>query len=78
MVKFSPIRTRRRANPTTTRRSYPYYKLASWNEQSFTWVDGKTAFDSDSDAVAAAVRPGRYRVSTVHEAGRTDGAPFSV
>lgn len=53
-----------------------YYKLATWDARSFTWRDGKVAYDSEAEAMAAARRPGRYRLSRVADGGRSDLAPF--
>lgn len=56
----------------------PYYKLAEWDARSFCFRDGKRAFPTVAEAMAAAKKPGRYRVSTVTLTGRTDGEPFEV
>jgi hypothetical protein len=58
--------------------AYPYYKLAVWDARNLTWMDGREAFPSEADAVAAAKAPGRYRVSRVTATGRMDLPPFSV
>ncbi len=59
--------------------AFPYYKLAQWNQRSFTYSDGKVAFATEAEAREAARKPGQYRVSSVHEDGsRVDGAAFSV
>ncbi len=56
-----------------------YYKLAVWDAMRCVWVDGKKQFDTEADAIAAAVKPGRYRVSKVTDGrGRTDMEPFEV
>lgn len=59
--------------------AYPYYKLAVWNPVTFSWQDGRRAHDSEQAATADARKPGRYRISAVHEEGRRiDGQPFEV
>jgi hypothetical protein len=55
-----------------------YYKLAAWDERLATFRDGKAGYATEAGARAAATKPGRYRVSTVTPAGRTDGEPFEV
>jgi hypothetical protein len=56
-----------------------YFKLAAWDALRHTWADGKKQFDTEAEARAAAVRPGRYRISKVTEGrGRTDLEPFEV
>lgn len=55
-----------------------YYKLAKWEDRSFCFKDGKTAFNTEAEARVAAKAAGRYRVSTVTEEGRQDGEPFEV
>jgi len=57
---------------------YPYFKLAQWNPLSFCWHDGKVAFDTKPQAVTAAVKTGKYRLSQIDENGRTDLEPFCV
>lgn len=58
---------------------FPYYKLATWNPISCTWMDGKRAFDDAAQAAESAACPGKYRISSVHEDGsRVDGSPFEV
>lgn len=63
---------RRKAN------AYPYYKLAIFDRQSFTFRDGKTAYATYEDAVEAATAPGKYRISVVTEDDRKDAFPFDV
>lgn len=58
--------------------AFPYYKLATWDARSFTWRDGKAAFPILAEALGAARRPGRYRISEVTAIGRTDREPFEV
>jgi hypothetical protein len=61
------------------RKTAGYFKLAAFCPRSFTWKDGKTAYPSEGDAVAAAAsKPGQYRVSRVDADGRHDLTPFSV
>lgn len=57
---------------------YPYYKLAAWDARNVCWNDGKRAYPTEVDAMAAAMLPGRYRTSKVTEGGRIDLAPFDV
>lgn len=52
--------------------TYPYFKLAKWDERSLTFRDGKMQYPTEAAAVAAARKPGRYRVSRVDRTGRTD------
>lgn len=57
----------------------PYFKLAVWDKVSLTFRDGKVAFPTSEAALAAAKKPGRYRVSQVNPDGRrTDRAPFDI
>lgn len=65
-----------RPHERTATGSYPYFKLAAWDDRSFTWKDGKVALPTEADAVNAAKKPGRYRVSRVEASGRVDLAPF--
>lgn len=58
--------------------SYPYFKLACWDERSCAWRDGRKAHPDEASARADATRPGKYRVSRVDEAGRTDLPAFQV
>jgi hypothetical protein len=58
--------------------TFPYYKLATWEPRSFTFKDGKQAFTSREAAIAAVPGPGKYRVSVVTAAGRTDETTFEV
>ena len=58
--------------------AFPYFKLAEWDATALTYRDGKRAFDSESAAQSSASKPGRYRLSRVTNAGRTDLAPFEV
>lgn len=63
----------RRAAGTAT-----YYKLATWDARSFTFKDGKVAFETRAEAGWAATKPGRYRISEVSDSGRTDFEPFDI
>ena len=58
--------------------AYPYYKLAVWDARSFTYRDGRVAYPTQHDAVAAISVPGKYRVSKVTADGRRDLTPFEV
>jgi hypothetical protein len=58
--------------------AYPYFKLAAWDAVSVCWRDGKPAYESQAAALAAARKPGRYRLSRVTESGRVDLEPFIV
>lgn len=58
--------------------AYPYFKIAAWDERSFTWRDGKRAFPSEAAAKAEAKIPGKYRLSRVEDYGRIDLEPFEV
>lgn len=55
-----------------------YFKLATFDARLMAWRDGKTQYDSEPAAVAAARKPGRYRVSAVTPSGRRDLEPFQV
>lgn len=55
-----------------------YFKLATFCPRSFTWRDGKTAYPTEDNAIAAASKPGQYRISRVDASGRHDLTPFSV
>jgi hypothetical protein len=57
---------------------FPYFKLATFDNVSFCFRDGKQAFESESAAAAAAKRPGKYRVSIVTANGRRDLPAFEV
>ena len=62
-----------------TEGNYPYYKLAVWDARSFTYRDGKVAYDTAEDALAEAEKsPGKYRISAVLVDGRDDLAPFTI
>ncbi len=58
--------------------AYPYYKLAVWDETSLTFRDGRLVFPTEHRAVCAALKPGKYRISEVTDAGRRDLTPFMV
>jgi hypothetical protein len=58
--------------------TFPYFKLATFDNLSFCFRDGKQAFESESAAAAAAKRPGKYRVSIVTANGRQDMPAFEV
>jgi hypothetical protein len=58
--------------------SFPYYKLATFDAISFCFRDGKVAYATEAEAKAAAKKPGSYRVSVVHENGRSDMHAFDV
>lgn len=55
---------------------FPYFKLATFDPISMCFRDGKQAFETAEDAYRAAIKPGKYRVSVVHEQGRTDLSEF--
>lgn len=55
---------------------FPYFKLATFDPISMCFRDGKRAFASAEEAYKAAKKPGKYRVSVVHEGGRTDLTEF--
>jgi hypothetical protein len=55
---------------------FPYFKLATFDPISMCFRDGKQAFETAEDAYRAAKKPGKYRVSVVHEHGRTDLSEF--
>ena len=55
-----------------------FYKLATFCPVSFCWKDGKVRFASEAEAVAAARRCGKYRVSRVDGKRREDLPPFEV
>lgn len=57
--------------------AFPYFKLAAWDTKNFTWNDGKQAFATQEEAIAAAKR-GRFRISVVEEKGRRDLQPFDA
>jgi hypothetical protein len=57
---------------------FPYFKLATFDQISFCFRDGKIAYKTETDARNAARQPGRYRVSVVTESGRTDLDGFEV
>lgn len=58
--------------------TFPYYKLATFDAISFCFRDGKVAYATEAEAKAAAKKPGKYRVSVVHENGRCDMPAFEV
>lgn len=58
--------------------SFPYYKLATYDQISFCFRDGKIAYPDQATAEAAAKAPGRYRLSVVTETGRNDLQTFDV
>lgn len=55
---------------------FPYFKLATFDPISMCFRDGKQAFASAEEAYKAAKKPGKYRVSVVHEHGRIDLSEF--
>lgn len=59
-----------------TANAFPYFKLATFDERSFTYRDGKVAYQSEQEAQNAAKGKGKFRVSVVTENGRTDCEPF--
>jgi hypothetical protein len=63
---------------TASRTKTGYFKLATFCPISMTWKDGRTAFETKDAATTAARKPGKYRISRVHSAGRTDLDPFVV
>jgi len=65
-------------NQRRAQHSFPYFKLATFDQISMCYRDGKTAFATESDAAASAKSPGTYRVSIVRENGRQDLTPFHV
>ena len=58
--------------------AFPYFKLAKFNPRDRCFYDGRRAFDSESEARAAAKGPGRFRVSRVEPDGRHDLDPFDA
>ena len=58
--------------------TFPYFKLAAWNPVLGCWQDGKRQYDTDTEAINDARRPGRYRLSRVDDRGRTDLTPFNL
>jgi hypothetical protein len=58
--------------------SFPYYKLATFDDISFCFRDGKVAYADQQSAKDAAKTPGRYRLSVVTETGRQDLDTFDV
>lgn len=64
-------------NPQKTSRSV-YFKLATFDDRSFTFRDGKKRFQTESDATKSATKPGKHRVSRVDDSGRHDLDPFVV
>lgn len=66
MSKRSPKPYERRAAG-----SYPFYRLGVWEARSFTYRDRPATYENSGDAKAAATRngPGKYRITTVGEAG---------
>ena len=67
-----------KTNHRRTQGSFPYFKLAKFDQISMCYRDGKIAFASETDAAASAKLPGKYRISIVHENERQDLAPFHV
>lgn len=59
------------------KKSIGYFKLATFCPISMTWKDGKKAFSTEAEAMAAAKKTGKYRISHVQQNGRTDKEPFS-
>lgn len=59
-----------------THGGFPYFKLATFDPISLCFRDGKQAYDSMEQAYAAAKKPGKYRISVVHEGGRDDLTEF--
>ena len=60
--------------------TYPYYKIATWDNVSMTYRDGKQAFLTKFDAInsVAGRGPNKYRMSVVTADGRRDLDPFEV
>lgn len=55
---------------------FPYFKLATFDPISMCFRDGKQAFPSAEEAYKAAKKPGKYRISVVHQHGREDLSEF--
>ena len=55
-----------------------YFKVATWDARSFTFKAGFKTFPTKEEAMATAVKPGRYRLSEVRPDGKTDSDPFEV
>jgi hypothetical protein len=54
------------------------YKLAQWEERSFTFKDGKRSFPTVEAAKASVTAAGKYRISEITRDGRKDFEPFEV
>lgn len=57
---------------------YPYFKLATWQDRWMAWQPAKSAFPTEAAAVAAARKPGRYRITRVDDQAKTELEPFTV
>ncbi len=60
--------------------SYPFFKLATWDDRSQVWKAGKTIQESEAECLKLARKPGRYRVSRFDDAkgGPVNQEPFTV
>jgi hypothetical protein len=58
--------------------SYPYFKLATWDERTMVWKAGKTVQETEAECVSLASKPGRYRISRFEESGPVNLEPFTV
>lgn len=58
--------------------SYPFFKLAAWDERAMVWKAGKTVQETEAACRALARKPGRYRVSRFEESGPVNLEPFAV
>lgn len=58
--------------------AYPYYRLAVWDGRYHKWRERRADYPSAEFARQVAVKPGKYRISEVTEAGRRDLEPFDV
>lgn len=58
--------------------AYPYFKLSIWDARSFVWKVISKTHATEQDAIREASKPGRYRISRVDEAGKTELEPFTI
>jgi hypothetical protein len=67
-----------RAYERREQNAYPFFTLAAWDERNCAWKAGKTAYEDEAAARAAARKPGRYRITRFD--GRSNAAlePFAV
>lgn len=58
--------------------SYPYFKLATWDDRNGVWRPGRSVQETEAGCRATARKPGRYRISRAEGSGWVELEPFTV